>query len=82
MSLKTYIYADGIGQLGKRATQCSLTHLIRPSEASFLLPECIVVLLTDFVASLENDKTAVVITTGCQVHETLNATEAGTLGVC
>jgi len=82
VSLKRYIYRDDIDELSKRAVGRGSTHLVGPSEASLLLPEGIVVFLADFVASLEDDKTTIVITTRGQVHETLDASETGTLRIC
>jgi hypothetical protein len=64
-----------------RVFACYATHFIGPTESSLFLSEGIVVLLADSMATLENDKSSIIVTARCQVHETLNASEARALGI-
>jgi hypothetical protein len=57
------------------------THFISPSETSLLLSESIVVLFADLVSALEDDKSSIIVATGCQVHETLDASETRSFGI-
>lgn len=40
------------------------------------------ILGADLVAALEDDKSSIVVATGSEIHEALDASEAGSLGVC
>lgn len=70
--------------VGQPLETCIFVHvnLVRPSEATLFVAEDIVVLFTELVCTLHDEKTAIFATIWQKVDEALHAAQTTTLWVC